>query len=136
MVKELNIVNDIGQLSIVRDMMKSISSQCKWPERISMSLNLALEEAITNVILYAYPGKKNKKITIRFEVSGGILMIVITDTGIPFDPTKKEKPDLSLPLHERPIGGLGIHLVKEMMTDVRYTRSGDKNVLTMIKNMG
>lgn len=135
MIKEVRILNDIGQLPQVNDVMAQLSILLRLSEKMCMNLKLALEEAVSNTILYAYPDEKNKEITVRFEATADWLNIVITDSGIPFDPTQKESPDLTLPVHEKPIGGLGIHLVREIMTDVKYTRNGDKNILTMSKKI-
>lgn len=135
MIKEIHITNDIKQLPLVNDEMMQITNQLGVSEKMRMNLKLALEEAVTNVILYAYPDEKDKDITIQFEITADLLKIMITDTGLPFDPTLKETPDLTLSVHEKPIGGLGIHLVREIMTDVEYIRKGDKNILTMIKSI-
>lgn len=135
MIKEIHIINDISQLVCVNEEMTQLANQLGLSEKMCMSLKLALEEAVTNIILYAYPGEKNKEIIIQFEIVADLLKIIITDTGLPFDPTQKEMPDLTLPIQERPIGGLGIHLVREIMTDVNYIRKGDKNVLTMFKSI-
>lgn len=135
MIKEIHIINDINQLACVNEEVTQLAGRLGLSEKVCMNLQLALEEAVSNVILYAYPDEKNKEITIRFEVTDDLLKIVITDTGIPFDPNQKEMPDLTLSAHERPIGGLGIHLVREIMTDVEYIRKGDKNILTMLKNI-
>jgi len=135
MTKEIRIINDINQLTCVDKEMTRFATQSGLSEKMCMNVKLALEEAVTNVILYAYPGKKNKEISVQFEIIADLLKIVITDTGLPFDPTQKERPDLMLPIHEKPIGGLGIHLVKEIMTNVEYVRKGDKNILTMLKKI-
>ena len=63
------------------------------------------------------------------------LIFTVTDSGIPFDPTKKEEVDTTLSAEERPIGGLGIHLVRQIMDEVGYERVEDKNVLTLVKNV-
>ncbi|NDV54435.1 ATP-binding protein [Parabacteroides sp. 52] len=135
MRKEIHIINEIDQLVHVSEALKEVLSPFDWPQKICMNLNLALEEAVTNVILYAYPQEKNKDITICLEASEHKLKIVLMDYGVEFDPTARPEPDTSLPLHERSIGGLGIYLVKEMMTDVKYSRQGNKNVLTMTKEI-
>jgi anti-sigma regulatory factor (Ser/Thr protein kinase) len=98
-----------------------------------MNLKLAVEEAVVNIISYAYPGKEEESISVSLEHGINHLAVVITDTGIAFDPTGKKEPDLSLPLEERPIGGLGTFLLRQLMTNVSYTRLGNKNILTMIK---
>jgi anti-sigma regulatory factor (Ser/Thr protein kinase) len=98
-------------------------------------LRLAVEEAVTNVILYAYPGRTGQPISIRFEAEAQRVKVVICDSGIPFDPTRLVPPDLKLPLESRPIGGLGTFLLKELMSEVQYRREGDRNILTLIKTI-
>jgi anti-sigma regulatory factor (Ser/Thr protein kinase) len=102
---------------------------------VDMNLKLAIEEAVVNVILYAYPGETDKDIFISFDADREGLTICITDYGIAFDPTAMKAPDITLPLEQRPVGGLGAYLVKQLMTKVSYTRSGDKNILTLIKKI-
>ena len=67
--------------------------------------------------------------------SGEQLIFTVTDSGIAFDPTQKEEVDTTLSAEERPIGGLGIHLVRQIMDEVHYERIDDKNILTLIKNI-
>jgi anti-sigma regulatory factor (Ser/Thr protein kinase) len=104
-----------------------------------MPVNLALEEAVSNVMLYAYPDTNNGKVFVEFvrncTPEGEQLTFTISDSGIPFDPTQKSEPDLSLPAEERAIGGLGIHLVRQLMDEVQYVREDDKNVLTLVKKL-
>ena len=87
------------------------------------------------IILYAYPDKKDQDIRIDMSYEHKRLTIVITDTGIGFNPLERQEPDLTLSLEERPIGGLGIYLVKQLMTEVSYSRSAGKNILTMTKDI-
>lgn len=98
-----------------------------------MEIKLAVEEVVTNIILYAYPDEKGQDIGIDLSYEKRRLTIILTDHGIAFNPLEKEEPDLTLSLDERPIGGLGIYLAKQLMTTVRYNRSAGKNILTMIK---
>jgi anti-sigma regulatory factor (Ser/Thr protein kinase) len=135
MVKTLHIKNDIGQLSLLNRFLEESMREYGLDSAVFMNLKLAVEETVVNIISYAYPGKKKERITIRLKHDTGRLTVVITDTGIAFDPTNSKKPDISLPLEERPIGGLGTFLVRQMMTDVSYTRSDNKNILTMIKKI-
>jgi anti-sigma regulatory factor (Ser/Thr protein kinase) len=133
MAKTLHIKNDIEQLSLLNQFLEESMREFGLDSAVFRNLKLATEEAVVNIISYAYPGKKEEKITICLERNINRLTVVITDTGIAFDPTGEEKPDISLPLEERPIGGLGTFLVGQMMTNVSYTRLGNKNILTMIK---
>lgn len=135
MKRELHIINELTQLTVLSDFVRKGAIELNLNENAYMKLNLALEEAVTNIILYAYPGEKNKDIFIRFESDENDLYITIIDSGIAFDPIAKENPNTTLPLDERPIGGLGIHLIKEMMTEVSYCREANKNVLKMKKEI-
>lgn len=135
MVKTINIKNNLGELKLLNEFLEQSMKAFGLDEAVFMNLKLAIEEAVVNIISYAYPGKTDKKINIRMKYSNKQLKVTLTDTGIPFDPTSKQEPDISLPLEERPIGGLGTFLLKQLMTDVSYTRLGNKNVLTMIKEM-
>lgn len=96
-------------------------------------LLLAGEEAIVNVIKYAYQGKAGD-IEITKEIIGdNELAIQIIDWGTPFDPTLVDEPDLDVSLEERKIGGLGIFIMRKIMDEVVYKREDNKNILTLIK---
>jgi sigma-B regulation protein RsbU (phosphoserine phosphatase) len=102
----------------------------------TMSLNLALEEAVVNVMNYAYPKGTVGTVTIDAEASDERLKFVITDQGAPFDPTAKEDADITLSVEDRPIGGLGIFLVRQLMDSINYERVNGCNVLTLRKKLG
>ncbi|MDL2256275.1 ATP-binding protein [Parabacteroides sp. OttesenSCG-928-K15] len=135
MVKELHITNELDQLRLLHEFIEQSAGLFALDPKMCMQLNLALEEAVTNIILYAYPGEKGKDILIRVEKKEESLVVTLVDSGIAFDPTAKEAPDTTLALDERPIGGLGIHLVKQLMTEVKYVREGNKNILIMVKEL-
>jgi anti-sigma regulatory factor (Ser/Thr protein kinase) len=99
-----------------------------------MSINLALEEAVTNVMLYAYPDGKGK-VLIEAEKNDKLITFIISDNGIPFDPTSSPEADITLSAEERSIGGLGIHLVRQIMDHISYERKDDTNILTLVKNL-
>jgi anti-sigma regulatory factor (Ser/Thr protein kinase) len=93
-------------------------------------IELALEEALVNIISYAYPGATgNIELTCRYEE--GALLVEIVDTGTPFDVLSLPAPDTTLGIDERGMGGLGIHFMKKLMDDVAYRREGDRNILAM-----
>jgi sigma-B regulation protein RsbU (phosphoserine phosphatase) len=128
--------NDIQQIPTLPEWLDSLG----LPMELTMPINLALEEAVTNVMLYAYPGTSGQVLVEcckgeRLKVKGERIVFTITDSGIPFDPTQKEEVDTTLSAEEREIGGLGIHLVRQIMDEVRYARIDDKNVLTLVKNL-
>ena len=100
-----------------------------------MSLNLAIEEAVVNVMNYAYPEGMTGDVTIEAKANDVTLKFVIIDSGKPFDPTAKGKVDTTLSAEDRPIGGLGIHLVREIMDSVNYEYNAGRNVLTLSKSL-
>ena len=121
--------NDIEQIPTLSEWIEGLGI----PEELNMPINLALEEIVSNVMLYAYPHSSGRVI-VEFS-KGDRLIFTITDSGIPFDPTKQKEADITLSAEERQIGGLGIHLVRQIMDEVIYERVEDKNVLTLIKHI-
>ena len=100
---------------------------------VAIQMNLAMEEAVVNVMSYAYPADTVGDVTIEAVTIADQLQFTITDCGTPFDPTAKEDVDTTLSAEERPIGGLGIHLVRQLMDSITYERIDGKNVLTLRK---
>lgn len=136
MIKQLILHNDIQQIELLHEYVDSIAGITGVDESMAMSLNLALEEAVTNVILYAYPEGTEGIVRIDAHYDEAVLVFVITDSGIAFDPTQKEEADITLGIEERPIGGLGIFLVRKLMDTVVYERTADGyNVLTLTKRL-
>jgi len=99
------------------------------------SLNLVVEEALTNIILYGFDDQLEHTIEIDFKNDLDQLYITFIDDGIAYDPTLKEDPDISLSTEDRQIGGLGIFLIKKIMDKVEYKRKENKNFLILTKNI-
>jgi anti-sigma regulatory factor (Ser/Thr protein kinase) len=135
MTKKLTLHNDVQQISKLADFVDTIAEEASIDPSLAMSLNLALEEAVTNVVMYAYPAGEEGDVDIVAELSDGSLLFTISDKGIPFDPTKKEDADITLGVEERQIGGLGIFLVRQLMDTVEYERKDGYNILTMKKKL-
>ena len=102
---------------------------------LTTQIRLAVEEAVVNVIDYAYPVGIEGDVTIRVMSDGKVLHTQIIDTGVAFDPTAMQKADTSLSAEDRKIGGLGILLVREQMDSINYERTDGKNILTLIKKL-
>jgi len=91
----------------------------------------ALDEALTNVVLYAYPADHRGTVGIHLSRDGNTITAEIVDHGKPFDPTAHPAPDITLPIEQRPLGGLGIHLVRNLVTSLRYYRKQGANHLIL-----
>ncbi|MFA6216951.1 MAG: SpoIIE family protein phosphatase [Candidatus Omnitrophota bacterium] len=95
-------------------------------------IQLASEEALVNVISYAYPqGSGDLEIIISNKET--CMEIEISDSGIPFDPLSLPEPDILAPIEERKVGGLGIFMIRKIMDEVRYKRDKERNILTLVK---
>jgi anti-sigma regulatory factor (Ser/Thr protein kinase) len=97
---------------------------------------LAMEELVTNCIKYAYDDEAEHMIGIELEVEGTVLTMRVIDDGHEFDPLYAPAPDLEAEVHDRPIGGLGIHLLREMADEAAYERRNGMNRLTLKKRIG
>lgn len=108
---------------------------------LAMKVNLALDELLTNVMRYGFPaeaegnGEGARLIEVSLVLEGGQVVARLRDNGRPFNPLDLAPPDLDVPLAERPVGGLGIFLARQMMDGMRYRRDGDHNCLTLIKRL-
>ena len=129
----LTLHNDVEQIALLPEFVETVASQVKLDPEATMNLNLALEEAVSNVIMYAYPEGTDGLVDIDACVVENRVTLVITDSGKAFDPTAKAEVDITAGVEERPIGGLGIHLVRTIMDTVSYERKGEQNILTITK---
>ncbi len=104
-----------------------------WPPDLIYRVNLVLEELAVNVINHGHDDGLHE-IEIILTSEEVVLTIEIVDDGMPFDPVKDgPSPNLTGPLEDRPVGGLGLHIVRTMMDELRYRREGGKNHLTLVK---
>lgn len=133
--RHLILHNDIQQIPQLAGFIETIADEIHLDQSLAMSLNLALEEAVSNVIMYAYPEGSDGLVDIEAIIRHDRLDFIITDSGKPFDPTQAPEVDTTLGVEERAIGGLGIYLVRNIMDDVRYERAEAKNILSMTKRI-
>ena len=134
--EELTLPNDVKEVATLGSFMKQVTERLNIGKQLAFKLRLALEEAVVNVMEYAYPKGTAGEVNIRVTSNGHRLKFVITDAGISFNPTEVSTADTTLTAEERPVGGLGIFLVRELMDSINYERIDGKNVLTMVKKYG
>jgi|SRR5688572_22055282 serine/threonine-protein kinase RsbW len=123
-------------LDEIRDFVAGVARQGGFSDKEIYSLQLAADEAASNIIEHAYAGVTNASLEINCEMQGDTLTIIMRDQGTTFDSSKVKQPDLKADLSERQIGGLGVYLMRKLMDEVRYESSGKTNTLTMIKRRG
>lgn len=125
-----------GRLPDVLDAISRVeqfSVQHRVPVRVVQSLVLALEEVLVNIIVHGYRDEESHVIEMIVDVHEMDIGVEVKDDGIPFDPRTVSAPNLSCPLDDRPIGGLGVWLTLQMMDEVKYQRDGSINRLWLVK---
>ena len=132
----LTLTNKVSEIKKLNDFVKSATASLQLEKGLANQLRLAIEEAVTNVIEYAYLPDVEGNIGIVVEADEERIRFIITDWGVEFDPTKVSKADTTLNVDERPIGGLGIFLVRNLMDSINYERSEGKNMLRLEKRLG
>ena len=133
--RSITLNNDINEMPQLTAFVEETFRRSNLDEPLAMQINLAIEEAVVNVMKYAYPAGTPGQVYIESQVQDDMLRFVISDSGVPFDPTARAAVDTDRGTMERGIGGLGIHLVRQIMDQVKYERQGDKNVLTLVKKL-
>ena len=133
--RSLTLPNDVNTIPQLNEFLDLFCEEAGVDMETTMSLNLAMEEAVVNVMDYAYPKGTSGSVNIDAQAADGKLTFVITDNGIPFDPTATKEVDTTLPVEERAIGGLGIHLMRHIMDDVHYERTDHTNILRLTKSI-
>ncbi len=134
-IKQFVIENQIKEISFLAEKIEKIAEEWDLSSTLAMNLNLVIEEAVSNIIFYAFPDDNKHEIKISVSIDNQILTIIITDDGIPFNPLKHEQPDINLPAEERPVGGLGIFLMSQIMDEMGYNRKKNENILTLKKSI-
>ena len=128
----LTMRNDLGEITRVAEFVDAYCRPLGAAPKDLLALHLALEEAVTNVINHGYPDGQRHQFTVSLAAApDGRLTAVVTDDAAPYDPLARPPVDTTLPLEQRAIGGLGVHLVRNLMTAVRYERRDGRNILTM-----
>ncbi|PWH17837.1 MAG: hypothetical protein DDG60_01205 [Anaerolineae bacterium] len=124
-------------LDLIRDFVGEIARQAKMDEREIYNVQLAVDEACSNIIEYAYEGIPDGQIEITVLATREALTILIRDQGKPFNPDEIAEPDVEAALEDRPIGGLGLFFMRKLMDEVRFVHTpGQGNLLTMVKRLG
>jgi serine/threonine-protein kinase RsbW len=131
---EVRLHNDRGDLATFSRTLRAFGQRHGLPPRLVQAVDLALEEVLTNIISHGYADDGEHGITVRLEARPGELEAEVEDDGQAFDPLQAPAPDTTRPLHERSIGGLGIHLVRTLVDDLEYQRRDGKNVLRLKKS--
>ena len=131
-MKEITVPAKDSLLDEVSNFVETELRENGCPPRTTMQILIALEELFVNIAHYGYPGGEGTA-TVAVGFDGECAILRLTDSGIPFNPLKREDPDVSLPAEERKIGGLGIYMVRKTMDEMQYEYTDGKNILSIKK---
>jgi len=133
--QSLRIQADVGQLAVARHFIEQVSANLGLPSTVSDPLILAADESLSNIIIHGYRGRPGV-IDIEFEQAPGTVLVHLRDQAPLFDPTRLPNPDVTLPLHERPVGGMGVYLARRSVDNIAYEPlAGGGNHLTLTKKI-
>jgi anti-sigma regulatory factor (Ser/Thr protein kinase) len=130
---EITIINQGSEFARVAGLLDRLGAEHHLAREMVADMQIALDEVLTNITEYAYTDNAEHRIHIFFRVLDGVLEAAIEDDGAPFDPLAIPAPDVSAPLQERRVGGVGIHFVRNLMDEVTYARVGERNRLVLRK---
>jgi anti-sigma regulatory factor (Ser/Thr protein kinase) len=132
---DLTVLNSPNEIARAQDQLEQFAAAHQFPERKLHEVQLALEEHLTNIVRYGYGDGREHPIQLRVKLAAGELRLEVEDDARPFNPLAHPAPDLSRPLAERPVGGLGIHMIRKSVDELEYRREDGKNFLVMVKRL-
>jgi serine/threonine-protein kinase RsbW len=125
----------LSELETLCRELQTVGRSLKLTKKCLFEINLALDELFTNIISYGFADQKEHDIRVSLTAEDDTLTIVVNDDGVAFDPIGQQEPLMPCDVEECKVGGLGIHLIKRLMDDVCYNRSGGQNILTLKKKI-
>jgi len=128
---ETSILNKIRDLARMPELVDRLAAEHRLAADVVYGMNVALDEMLSNIIKYGFADDGIHEINVRLSVFEATVVAEIEDDGQPFDPLELPAPDVDAPLEERKVGGLGIHIVRTLMSKVEYARIGGRNRLVM-----
>jgi len=130
---EIALKNDIAQIEQLAEQVLAFGRENDLPDELAWELRLVLEEVVTNIISYGYDDQADHVIKVSIINAEQAVTLTVQDDARPFNLLEHPLPDLEIPLEDRPVGGLGIHMVRRIMDDVDYRRDGGQNRVVMCR---
>jgi serine/threonine-protein kinase RsbW len=135
-MRDFAIKNDLAEIEALTEAIVSYCRDNGIAEAVCYDIRLALEEAVSNTIKYGYEDRQVHTIHVRAGFENSKLFLEIEDDAKAFNPLEAPAPNLLLPVEKKPIGQLGIYLMRAVMDQIDYKRTGAKNILRMTKIAG
>lgn len=131
----ITIRSKLSEIQRVEHLLRAFITKYQLPSSFIMDFTLSAEELLTNIISYGYEDTAEHLIQLQLQCNATTITLCIKDDGRAYNPLTRPLPDITAGVQERPIGGLGIYLVRQLMDQVEYFRSDEKNILTLTKKL-
>lgn len=135
MSKNILIKNNLSEIERLSKAVAEFGEKNNLSSEVIYDVRLALEEVVSNIINYGFEDNYEHQISIEMNLQGETLTMKIKDDGKPFNPLEVKSTNLEKPFDEREIGGMGIHIVQQLMDELRYNREKDNNILLLKKHI-
>src|SRR5262245_60061575 len=132
---EFILLNRPSEIARLQDELESLGRQEGLAPKVLHDVQLAVEEHLTNILNHGFSDQRDHQIKVQLRSDESEFCIEVEDDGRPFNPLDQPAPNLSLPIEQRPIGGLGILMIRQAMDRVEYRRADGKNILLMVKRL-
>jgi anti-sigma regulatory factor (Ser/Thr protein kinase) len=132
---EITVPSEIEAITTIFDEFAGFAEEHSLSDSVRRAVLLVLDEFVNNIVSYSHSATEEHEIKVVVVLSSDRLAVTIEDDGVPFNPFKKDPPDLDASIDDRQVGGLGIHLVRSVMDDYEYKRLKDRNIVTVYKNL-
>lgn len=133
---QFSVANDLREIAVAADKIDEFCSVHGIPTATAYAVNLSVDELLTNTISYGYEDSGEHRIDLTIRLDGDVLALEISDDGVEFEPDSAEAPDTDASIEDRPIGGLGIFLTRQMTDSFDYRRDEGRNIVTLTKKTG
>ncbi len=130
----VELQGNLSEIPVLAGRIEDFGNRNQVPAKIVGQLNLALDELLTNTISYGFDAARPHRIEVTLTLADGVLTVELVDSGRPHDPFNRADPDITRPIEERPIGGLGVFFVRKLMDRVDYRLVNGQNHITLVKN--
>lgn len=131
----VTLANDLTEIPRLATLVESFFREKGIDSRFAVNVNLALDEVLTNIISHGYRDASTHTINVTMVLEKDVVKATVEDDACAFDPRTAQPPDTESPLAARPLGGLGIHLVRQLMDRIEYVRSNGRNRLVLWKSL-
>jgi serine/threonine-protein kinase RsbW len=132
----LELAAQLSEIARLVEAFEAFADRLRFPPAAVLQVTLVLDELVTNIVTHGVAPDQPEPITLDLSYDAGVLRIVISDAGRPFDPRTVATPDMDKSLEDREIGGLGVHIARSFMDSLDYRYEGGKNRLTLVKRIG